>query len=109
MVKSVNKDNFSEEVLKIERPVVVDFWADWCGPCKAFAPVIDEFSEEAGDKIKVCKVNIDDEPELAEKYGVMSIPTLVAFKDGKVISTVVGSVPKEVIYSMIASEDNANV
>ena len=95
----VSKNNFQAEVLESSQPVLVDFWAEWCGPCRMLAPAIEQIAEENPD-IKVCKVNIDDEQELAEQFNVMSIPTLIAFKDGKVLNSSVGLQPKENILSM---------
>lgn len=86
---NLNKNNFEKEVLKEEKLVLVDFWATWCGPCQMIAPVIASIAEE-NDKVKVCKVNVDDEQELAVKYGVMSIPTLIFFKNGNPVKEVVG-------------------
>ena len=93
--------NFEEEVLKSEKPVLVDFWATWCGPCKMLAPVISEIAEEYEDKIKVGKVNIDDEKELAVKYQITSIPTLMLFKNGEVMNMSVGFQPKSELEKMI--------
>lgn len=81
--------NFEAEVLKSATPVLVDFWASWCGPCRMLSPIVDEIAEET-DAVKVCKLNVDDENALAQKYGVMSIPTLILFKDGEVVKTLVG-------------------
>jgi thioredoxin 1 len=97
----IGEDNFDDEVLKADRPVLVDFWAPWCGPCKAIGPIVEEMSVQYRDQIKVAKVNIDDYPKPAENYGVMSIPTLILFKDGKVIDTLVGLVPKERLETFI--------
>ncbi|MGN1099823.1 MAG: thioredoxin [Christensenellales bacterium] len=93
-------DNFEQEVLKSDKPVLVDFWASWCGPCRMLAPVIEEIAEEA-DGFAVGKVNVDDEPELARRYGIMSIPTLIVFKDGEVLSKATGVMPKASILKMI--------
>jgi thioredoxin 1 len=90
----VNDTNFEQEVLKAEGPVVVDFWAEWCGPCKALSPVIDEVAKEMEGKVKIVKVNIDDSPETPTRYGVRGIPTLMIFKDGQVLDTRVGSLAK---------------
>ena len=95
-VLTITEKNFEEEVLKSEKTVLIDFYADWCGPCKMQSPIIDEIAEERQD-IKVGKVNIDENSELAEKYGVMSIPTLVVIKNGEVSSQFVGVTPKEKI------------
>ncbi len=90
----VTDTNFEDEVLKADGPVVVDFWAEWCGPCKALSPVIDEVAEELQDKVKIVKVNIDDSPDTPTRYGVRGIPTLMIFKDGQVIDTRVGGLAK---------------
>lgn len=90
----VDKSNFQADVLQSSEPVVVDFWAEWCGPCKMIAPALDEIATEMGGKIKIAKLNIDENPELAAQYGVRSIPTLLMFKDGQVAANMVGAVPK---------------
>ena len=95
----VNLDNFEEEVLKSDIPVLVDLWAPWCGPCKAIGPTVSELAEEYTDKLKVVKLNIDQSPELATKYNVMSIPTLLIFKDGQVEEQIIGLVGKDKIES----------
>ena len=93
--------NFEEEVLKSDKPVLVDFWATWCGPCKMVAPIIAEIAEEYADKIKVGKVNVDDEQMLAFQYKVSAIPTMILFKDGQIAKTLVGFNPKEAIVKAI--------
>jgi thioredoxin 1 len=90
MIKELNASNFNEEVLKSSVPVLVDFWASWCGPCKIIAPVIDELFGEYGDKIKFAKVNVDESPDVASRYGVMSIPTVFIFSGGNILSQIVG-------------------
>ena len=98
---NITKNNFEQEVLHSDKPVLIDFWAPWCGPCRMLSPVISEIAEEYGDKVKVCKVNVDDEGELAASFNVMSIPTLVVVKDGKVTNSAVGVRPKAQIVEMI--------
>lgn len=97
----LNKDNFESEVLKSDMPVLVDFWAAWCGPCKMLAPTIAELAEEYKGKVKVCKYNIDDDASVAIKYGVASIPTVILFKDGEVADKSIGFVPKAAIEAML--------
>lgn len=92
---TLTKDNFKEEVLDSELPVLVDFWASWCGPCKMLAPTIAQIAEENAGKIKVGKVNVDEQEELSRQYGILSIPTVMLFKNGKAEKTSVGFVPKE--------------
>jgi thioredoxin 1 len=87
-------ENFEQEVLKSEGPVLVDFWAQWCGPCRALSPVLDEVANEMGDKVKVVKVNVDDSPQTPGKYGVRGIPTMILFKDGEPAKTQVGAMAK---------------
>ena len=91
----LTKDNFDTEVLNSTIPVIVDFWASWCGPCKMLAPVVEVLANELEGKVKVAKVNVDEQPELASKYEIMSIPTVLAFRNGKVTATSVGVKPKE--------------
>lgn len=93
----LDENNFEEEVLNADKKVLVDFWADWCGPCKMVAPVLEEIADEYGDQIKVVKVNVDDNQELASQYEVMSIPTMIVFEDGNKIEEIVGYQPKESI------------
>src|SRR5438105_4048479 len=90
----LNKNNFDQEVLHSELPVIVDFWAPWCGPCKAISPTVEEIGQEYQGKAKVTKLNVDDENEIAMRYGVMSIPTLKFFKSGKQVGEIIGAAPK---------------
>ena len=99
---TLTKTNFEAEVLKSDKPVLVDFWAPWCGPCRMLAPVLAEVAAEKGDKIKVGKVNVDENPELAAQYGISGIPAILLFKDGKVAATSVGFKPKPELESFIA-------
>ena len=97
----LTQNNFEEEVLKSDIPVLVDFWASWCGPCKMLAPTIAEIAKDYEGKVKVCKLNIDDDSSIAIKYGIASIPTVVLFKNGEVADKSVGFVPKAVIENML--------
>ena len=90
-------NNFDQEVLKSDIPVLVDFWAPWCGPCRMVSPLVDELAEELTGKLKVVKVNTDENQEIAVKYGIRSIPTLSIFKDGNIVDGVIGAVPKQTI------------
>ena len=101
----VDNANFNTDVLQAKEPVVVDFWAEWCGPCKMIAPALDEIASELKGKVKIAKLNIDENPELAAKFGVRSIPTLMLFKDGEVADMKVGAAPKTALSSWI----NGNV
>lgn len=96
----ITKENFESEVLKSDKPVLIDFWAAWCGPCKMLSPVIDEIDEERSD-IKVGKINVDEQPELASQFAVMSIPTLIVFKNGEIANKAIGVQPKDAILSML--------
>ncbi|MBP2630171.1 MAG: trxA [Firmicutes bacterium] len=100
-VLTITKENFEDEVLKSDKPVLIDFWAEWCGPCKMLSPIVDEIAGEVTQKAKVGKVNVDEQPELASQFKVMSIPTLVMIKDGKPVATSVGVKPKDDILAML--------
>jgi thioredoxin 1 len=103
MSKKVTDASFEADVISAKEPVLVDFWAEWCGPCKQIAPALDEISVELGDKLTIAKVNIDDNPESPSKYGVRGIPTLILFKDGEIAATKVGAVPKSALKEWIES------
>ena len=103
MATTVTDDQFEQEVLQSDGTVLVDFWAEWCGPCKALAPLVDELSVEMGDKVKVVKVNVDECPAAPAKYGVRGIPTLMIFRDGQVTETKVGSMQKAELTEWVES------
>jgi thioredoxin 1 len=100
-VLTITKDNFEKEVLQSDVPVLVDFWAAWCGPCRMVAPIVDQIAKEFEGRAKVGKVNVDDENELAQKFRIMSIPTLIVFKDGKIADSVLGARSKEDLATML--------
>ncbi|MSM39365.1 MAG: thioredoxin [Geobacter sp.] len=101
MVKTFTDANFDTDVLQSTVPVLVDFWATWCAPCKAIAPVVDSIADEYAGKVAVGKVNVDDNPATPGKYGVRGIPTIILFKEGKVVDQVVGAVPKAQLEALI--------
>ena len=102
-VGKVSDANFEAEVLKSASPVVVDFWAEWCGPCKMIAPALEEIAGSLGDKVKIVKLNVDENPATAQKYGIMSIPTLMLFKNGELASRQVGAAPRQKLEQWITS------
>ena len=99
-VVTITNENFEQEVLHADRPVLLEFWATWCGPCRMVSPIVDEIAEE-NDAIKVGKVNVDEQPELARRFGIMSIPTLIVMRDGQVANQAVGARPKEAILALL--------
>ncbi len=101
--KAVSDDSFETDVLESSTPVLVDFWAEWCGPCKMIAPALEELAGEMGERITIAKVNIDDNPGVPSKYGVRGIPTLMLFKDGQVAATKIGALPKNALYQWVES------
>lgn len=101
MAKELTAANFQADVLESSKPVLVDFWASWCGPCRALGPVVEQISEEMADRLTVLKCNVDDEGELAQKFGIMSIPTLILFKQGEIVHKMVGNMPKAALVQQI--------
>ncbi len=104
MARETSDANFETDVINAGKPVLVDFWAEWCGPCRQVAPILDQLSDELGDKIDIVKVNIDKNPEAPSKHGVRSIPTLMIFQDGKPVATKVGALPKTALEEWINEE-----
>ena len=102
MEVKVTNANFEDEVLKSDKTVLVDFWAEWCGPCRMLGPVLKEIADENEETLKVCKVNVDEEPELAKQFGIMSIPFVASFKNGEIYKTSVGAQPKDQILELLA-------
>ena len=103
MAKAVTDESFATDVLQSDKPVLVDFWAEWCGPCKMIGPALEEISEELGDKVTIAKINIDENPDAPGKYGVRGIPTMILFKNGEVSATKVGAAPKSALKGWIES------
>ncbi len=100
-ILTLNDDNFDEHVQKLQGPILVDFWAAWCGPCKAVAPALEQLAREMNGRAHVAKINVDDNGDLANRFGIRSIPTLLVFKNGKVVDQLVGAAPKEQIRRMV--------
>ena len=106
MSTAVTESSFEQEVLQSEMPVIVDFWAEWCGPCHAVSPVLDKIVEERESDLKLVKVNIDEEPSLAQKYGIVSIPTIILFRDGEPAAAAIGAQPKSALEKSLGLAEN---
>jgi thioredoxin len=106
MSTAVTESSFEQEVIQSDKPVIVDFWAEWCGPCHAVAPVLDKIVEERGSDLRLVKVNIDEEPSLAQKYGIVSIPTIMLFRDGEPAAAAIGAQPKGAIEKSLGLAEN---
>jgi thioredoxin 1 len=100
--KAITGATFDVDVLKNDKPVLVDYWAEWCGPCRMVAPILEEIAQEYGDKLDIVKLNIDESPEIAQRYGIMQIPTLGVFSGGEVVKQIIGAKPKAALLSDLA-------
>jgi thioredoxin 1 len=105
MITAVTEQSFEDEVLQSDKPVIVDFWAEWCGPCHAVAPVLDRIVEESNGDLKLVKVNIDEQPALSQRYGVQSIPTMILFKNGEPAAAAIGAQPKPALEKALGLVD----
>ncbi|MGH3039620.1 MAG: thioredoxin [Gaiellaceae bacterium] len=107
MTETITTSQFDTEVLASETPVIVDFWAEWCGPCRAVSPILEQIAEERGDDLRVVKVNVDEEPELQQRYGILSIPTILLFKGGEPTAAAVGAQPKRMLERTLGLAEEA--
>jgi thioredoxin len=107
MPEAITTTQFDTEVLQSERPVIVDFWAEWCGPCRAVSPILAQIAEERADELRVVKVNIDEEPELQQRYGILSIPTILLFKGGEPAAAAIGAQPKRMLERSLGLAEEA--
>ena len=103
LIKHISDSSFESDVLKADKPVLVDYWAEWCGPCKMIAPILDEVSESYKDKLQIAKMNVDENRDIPAMFGSRGIPTLMLFKDGKVAATKIGALPKGALYQWVES------
>ncbi len=107
MTETITTSQFDTEVLASETPVIVDFWAEWCGPCRAVSPILEQIAEDRGDDLRVVKVNVDEEPELQQRYGILSIPTILLFKGGEPTAAAVGAQPKRMLERSLGLAEEA--
>jgi thioredoxin 1 len=104
MAKEFTDSNFDQEVLKSDKPVLVDFWAEWCGPCRMIGPIVEELSGEYDGKVSIGKMNVDENPGVPSKYGIRSIPTLLVFKNGELVDKIIGAVPKSLLVGKLEAQ-----